>query len=63
TNTRDRLKVEGLELAFTGLDDPHIKRDRYEKRRGPPGRAPLGRRGRPRGPGTRVRHGGPARRG
>ncbi len=29
TNTRARMKLEGLELAFTGLDDPHIKRDRY----------------------------------
>lgn len=29
TNTRARLKLDGLELAFTGLDDPHIKRDRY----------------------------------
>ncbi|MGE7385862.1 metallophosphoesterase [Streptomyces sp. NPDC004126] len=31
TNTRARLKVNGAELAFTGLDDPHIKRDRYER--------------------------------
>ncbi|MFE9254090.1 metallophosphoesterase [Streptomyces sp. NPDC006879] len=29
TNTRGRLKIDGLDLAFTGLDDPHIKRDRY----------------------------------
>ncbi|MCM2391197.1 metallophosphoesterase [Streptomyces albipurpureus] len=36
TNTRGRLKLEGYELAFTGLDDPHIKRDRYEKVAGGP---------------------------
>ncbi|MFI2453267.1 metallophosphoesterase [Streptomyces sp. NPDC019539] len=36
-NTRGRLKLDGgLELAFTGLDDPHIKRDRYEKVAGGP---------------------------
>ncbi|MFG2143873.1 metallophosphoesterase [Streptomyces sp. NPDC048696] len=30
SNTRGRLKLPGgFELAFTGLDDPHIKRDRY----------------------------------
>ncbi|NUK08628.1 metallophosphoesterase [Streptomyces lunaelactis] len=29
-NTRGRLKLDGYEIAFTGLDDPHIKRDRYE---------------------------------
>ncbi|WP_338677552.1 metallophosphoesterase [Streptomyces sp. SCSIO 30461] len=29
-NARARLKLDGgIELAFTGLDDPHIKRDRY----------------------------------
>jgi len=36
TNTRGRLKVEGLELEFTGLDDPHIRRDRYQKVEGGP---------------------------
>ncbi|MFD7323614.1 metallophosphoesterase [Streptomyces sp. NPDC059875] len=36
TNTRGRLKLPGLELAFTGLDDPHIKRDRYERVAGGP---------------------------
>ncbi|MBO0512463.1 metallophosphoesterase, partial [Streptomyces beijiangensis] len=29
SNTRGRLKLDGTEIAFTGLDDPHIKRDRY----------------------------------
>ncbi len=29
TNTRGRLKLDGVEIALTGLDDPHIKRDRY----------------------------------
>ena len=30
TNTRGRLKLDdGIEIALTGLDDPHIKRDRY----------------------------------
>lgn len=30
SNTRGRLKLEGgREIALTGLDDPHIKRDRY----------------------------------
>lgn len=29
-NTRGRLKLDdGIEIAFTGLDDPHIRRDRY----------------------------------
>ncbi len=29
-NTRGRLKLgDGTEIALTGLDDPHIKRDRY----------------------------------
>ncbi|MFI1014220.1 metallophosphoesterase [Streptomyces sp. NPDC020965] len=35
-NTRGRLKLEGYELAFTGLDDPHIKRDRYDDVAGGP---------------------------
>ncbi|SCK47314.1 Predicted phosphohydrolase, MPP superfamily [Streptomyces sp. WMMB 322] len=30
SNTRGRLKLDGgQEIALTGLDDPHIKRDRY----------------------------------
>jgi predicted MPP superfamily phosphohydrolase len=30
TNARGRLKLDdGIEIALTGLDDPHIKRDRY----------------------------------
>ncbi|MFI6644378.1 metallophosphoesterase [Streptomyces sp. NPDC050504] len=36
TNTRGNLKLDGFEIAFTGLDDPHIKRDRYEKVAGGP---------------------------
>lgn len=36
SNTRGRLKIDGHELAFTGLDDPHIKRDRYEEVAGGP---------------------------
>ncbi|MEU6880200.1 metallophosphoesterase [Streptomyces sp. NPDC046712] len=36
TNTRGRLKLPDLEVAFTGLDDPHIKRDRYERVAGGP---------------------------
>ncbi|MEU5956673.1 metallophosphoesterase [Streptomyces sp. NPDC047525] len=29
TNTRGALKIEGYEIGLTGVDDPHIKRDRY----------------------------------
>lgn len=36
SNTRGRLKLPQAELAFTGLDDPHIKRDRYERVAGGP---------------------------
>ena len=36
TNTRGRLKIDGHEIAFTGVDDPHIKRDRYERVAGGP---------------------------
>ncbi|MEY9968171.1 putative MPP superfamily phosphohydrolase [Streptacidiphilus sp. MAP12-16] len=36
TNTRGRLKIEGLDLEFTGLDDPHIRRDRYAEVAGGP---------------------------
>jgi len=36
TNTRGRLKVEDLDLEFTGLDDPHIRRDRYQQVEGGP---------------------------
>ncbi|MFE5935963.1 metallophosphoesterase [Streptomyces sp. NPDC056470] len=39
TNTRGRLKLPDLDLAFTGLDDPHIKRDRYERVAGGPDRS------------------------
>ncbi|MER5938462.1 metallophosphoesterase [Streptomyces sp. NPDC001928] len=36
TNTRGMLKVEGISVELTGLDDPHIKRDRYEQVAGGP---------------------------
>ncbi|MFF0790606.1 metallophosphoesterase [Streptomyces spiralis] len=36
TNTRGILKVEGVSVELTGLDDPHIKRDRYTKVAGGP---------------------------
>ncbi|MBW1597915.1 metallophosphoesterase [Streptomyces sp. JJ38] len=36
TNARGRIKLEGCDLALTGLDDPHIKRDRYDRVAGGP---------------------------
>ncbi|POX41917.1 metallophosphoesterase [Streptomyces sp. Ru73] len=36
SNTRGRLKLDGIEIALTGLDDPHIKRDRYAEVAGGP---------------------------
>ncbi|MGW7527613.1 metallophosphoesterase [Streptomyces sp. NPDC054783] len=36
TNTRGVLKVEGASIELTGLDDPHIKRDRYARVSGGP---------------------------
>jgi uncharacterized protein len=37
SNSRGRVKLEsGVELALTGLDDPHIKRDRYAEVAGGP---------------------------
>ncbi|MER7751112.1 metallophosphoesterase [Kitasatospora sp. NPDC097643] len=36
TNTRGRLTIAGLDLEFTGLDDPHIRRDRYSEVAGGP---------------------------
>ncbi|AKG43870.1 metallophosphoesterase [Streptomyces xiamenensis] len=36
TNTRGRVKTAGAEIALTGLDDPHIKRDRYGEVAGGP---------------------------
>ena len=30
TNTRGDLTVRGLALTFAGVDDPHLRRDRYE---------------------------------
>jgi predicted MPP superfamily phosphohydrolase len=36
TNTRGTLKIEGVTLELTGLDDPHIKRDRYTQVSGGP---------------------------
>ncbi|MEU6846008.1 metallophosphoesterase [Streptomyces sp. NPDC046716] len=40
TNTRGTLKVSGVEIGFTGLDDPHIKRDRYAEVAGGPATGP-----------------------
>ena len=34
-NERAHLKVDGRELAFAGVDDPHVKRDRYDEVAGP----------------------------
>src|SRR3954466_6008805 len=39
TNTRGELKIEGAEIELTGLDDPHIKRDRYARVAGGPSEA------------------------
>ncbi|WP_109003332.1 metallophosphoesterase [Streptomyces rishiriensis] len=36
TNTRGVLKIEGASVELTGLDDPHIKRDRYTRVAGGP---------------------------
>jgi predicted MPP superfamily phosphohydrolase len=36
TNRRGALKVNDLELELTGLDDPHIRRDRYAEVAGGP---------------------------
>ncbi|MCW2872914.1 metallophosphoesterase [Actinacidiphila oryziradicis] len=37
SNTRGRLKLDdGIQIALTGLDDPHIKRDRYPRVAGGP---------------------------
>jgi predicted MPP superfamily phosphohydrolase len=36
TNTRGALKIEGYEIGLTGIDDPHIKRDRYARVAGGP---------------------------
>lgn len=37
SNTRGHLKLDdGIEIALTGLDDPHIKRDRYSAVAGGP---------------------------
>lgn len=36
TNVRGSLKIDGLEIELTGLDDPHIKHDRYESVAGGP---------------------------
>ncbi|WP_432092155.1 metallophosphoesterase [Streptomyces sp. bgisy100] len=44
SNSRGRLKLgglDGLEIALTGLDDPHIKRDRYAEVAGGPEDADL----------------------
>ncbi|MGX1512278.1 metallophosphoesterase [Streptomyces collinus] len=39
TNTRGTLKIEGVSVELTGLDDPHIKRDRYTEVAGGPSTA------------------------
>ena len=36
SNARGHLKLDGAEIALTGLDDPHIKRDRYAEVAGGP---------------------------
>ena len=36
TNARGHLKIDGCEIALTGLDDPHIRRDRYTEVAGGP---------------------------
>ncbi|MEU5578714.1 metallophosphoesterase [Streptomyces huasconensis] len=36
TNTRGSLKIDGYEIGLTGVDDPHIKRDRYARVAGGP---------------------------
>ena len=38
TNARGRIKAAGAEIALTGLDDPHIRRDRYAEVAGGPDR-------------------------
>ena len=35
TNARGQLTVDGRRIAFAGLDDPHLKLDRYERVAGP----------------------------
>jgi len=35
-NRRVTMDIEGTRLEFVGVDDPHIKRDRYEQVAGPP---------------------------
>ncbi|WP_340377270.1 metallophosphoesterase [Streptomyces sp. SS7] len=36
TNTRGVLKIDGMSIELTGVDDPHIKRDRYAQVSGGP---------------------------
>lgn len=43
TNTRGTLKIEGVSVELTGLDDPHIKRDRYTEVSGGPSPRPTSR--------------------
>jgi uncharacterized protein len=35
TNARTRVKVAGVDLELVGVDDPHLRRDRYDDVRGP----------------------------
>ncbi|CAM5685912.1 Metallophosphoesterase OS=Streptomyces tendae OX=1932 GN=GUR47_19385 PE=4 SV=1 [Streptomyces tendae] len=39
TNTRGIFEIEGVSVELTGLDDPHIKRDRYPEVAGGPSSA------------------------
>ncbi|MFI6345234.1 metallophosphoesterase [Streptomyces sp. NPDC050560] len=36
TNARGALKIDGMEIGLTGVDDPHIRRDRYHQVEGGP---------------------------
>ncbi len=36
THTRRELEVAGIRIATAGVDDPHLKRDRYDTIAGPP---------------------------
>lgn len=36
THTRRELEVSGIRIATAGVDDPHLKRDRYDTIAGPP---------------------------
>ncbi len=42
TNRRDELEVGGVRLAFVGVDDPHLRRDRYPAGTFTPGAVRVG---------------------